>query len=300
MTKLFTTILTAVLLLTFTCASSSVQYDTDSTILVAGDPALTQGRVNKLQEFFEWILTAKFNADQRARFQQILVEGWKQDAKKGEKFFKIFEDMAQNVESLTAERRAEVLPGMQKSFLESMQANEASKLNQLLREVYQQANSEDMVTSGPSTKSDDGGKLDRSSGINDLVGEWSTSTQEFSLFRNSAKDVFANAGSSIRSFKISADGRVEFATFFTQSLSTCVTKIFRTSAGRISVSGDRITIDYAPGKVQSENNCDKARNYTKTIEAERQIFTYTLEPFNNSLKLCLSDTDNASYCVYKK
>lgn len=167
--------------------------------------------------------------------------------------------------------------------------------------LQRRANHNQQVANSESSQTNDAGSgTNKNSGINDLVGEWSTSTQEFSLFRNSAKDVFANSGNSVRSFKISADGRVEFAMFFTQSLSTCVTKIFRTSAGKMNVSGNKITFDYAPGKVQSQNNCDSARNYTKTIEAERQIFTYTLEPFNNSLKLCLLDADNASYCVYKK
>jgi hypothetical protein len=167
--------------------------------------------------------------------------------------------------------------------------------------LQRRANHNQQVANSESSQTNDAGSgTNNSSGINDLVGEWSTSTQEFSLFRNSAKDVFANAGNSVRSFKISADGRVEFAMFFTQSLSTCVTKIFRTSAGKMNVSGDKITFDYGPGKVQSQNNCDSVRNYTKTIEAERQIFTYTLEPFNDSLKLCLLDSDNASYCLYKK
>jgi type II secretory pathway pseudopilin PulG len=301
MTKLLPTVLAAVLVLGFTGIPFARQKDARDTILVAGNPTLTQKRVDELQRFFEWILTAEFDANQLARFQKILIEGWKRDANRSEKFFNIFEDMAHKVESLPPEQRAEVLPDMQKSFLESIQANEASKLNQLLREVYQQARAQIVPEdSGSSSKSEVGGEPSRSFGTNDLVGEWSTNTQGFSLFRNSAKDIFANAGSSIRSFKISADGRVEFATFFTQSLSTCVTKIYRTSVGKMNVSGDRITIDYAPGKVQSQNNCDNTRNYTKMIEAERQVFTYTLEPFNNSLRLCLSDADNASYCVYEK
>jgi hypothetical protein len=70
----------AILLPVFTGAACALQKRANHKILVAGNPALTQERVDDLFEFFEWILTAEFNADQRARFQMILVEGWKQDA----------------------------------------------------------------------------------------------------------------------------------------------------------------------------------------------------------------------------
>lgn len=267
-------------------------------VLVESNPPLTQSRVDELIEYFEWSLNARLSGKQRSRIQQIVVAEWRGMKNDAALNFAALFDKARRFKALAPERRAEVQPRQQRSFLEFISREPRSELDQILYDAAQQARQserrENTADDSPQERRTNAG-----TGAN-LIGEWSTGSQAFSLFGSSAGDVFANAGGSLRSFKIYPDGRVEFAAFFTQSLAGCVTKILRTSDGKMSLSGDRITFDFAPGAVRSQSGCDRSRNYTKTVEAERRTYVYTLEPFNDGQKLCLLDAGNASYCLYKK
>lgn len=285
--------------------TGAVNRPADEKILVASAQPLTQKMMDDLIEYFEWSLNAQIGGGQRMRIQQIVVDEWRTGTKETAKNFALIFDKVQRFKSLTPKRRDEVQPKQQKSFLEYISREPRSELDQILYTAYDQARQNERAESNAATDKDSqknktGANTKMSGDLSGLIGEWSTGDQAFSLLGSSAGNVFANAGGSIRSFRISQDGRVEFATFFTQSLSNCVTKIFRTSEGKVSVNGDKITFDFAPGKVQSQSGCDRQRNYTKPVEAERQIFTYTIEPFNDGQKMCLLDADNANYCVYKK
>jgi hypothetical protein len=294
-----------VILSLLTAASPAVAQTDKSAkdeILAAGNPPLTRKQLNDLLEYFEWSLKARFTAGQQSRIEQIVVAEWRAASRDTAQNFALLFDKVRRFKALSASRRDEVQPRQQASYIEFITREPRSELDQILYDAYRQARVKDADADdlADGDASNERKNLEPSGGKTDLVGEWSTGEQAFSLFGSSAGNVFANAGGSLRSFKIYPDGRVEFAAFFTQSLSSCVTKIFRTSSGKWSVNGERVTFDFAPGKVQSRSDCDRQRNYTKTIDAEKQIFTYTVEPFNGGQKLCLLDADNANYCLYKK
>ena len=49
-----------------------------AAVLAPGDPALTEGMVDRLTGFFEWVLQAPVTAQQRTELRDMLVESWTQ------------------------------------------------------------------------------------------------------------------------------------------------------------------------------------------------------------------------------
>src|ERR1700730_7196755 len=51
-------------------------------VLYPGEPPLTQGMVAQLRTLFEWILDARFTAEQRQELQRQLIDEWKKRDRK--------------------------------------------------------------------------------------------------------------------------------------------------------------------------------------------------------------------------
>src|SRR5262245_19845894 len=125
-------IFTAILLL---CVSANAQ-NTNDSILVAGNPPLTQAMINQLVDFFEFGLHGKFTNAQRAEFQRQRIAEWQSgDAKNKETILSLLETRAKLME-LNDEQLKEAQTKLQDYLVETFGKQPDEPTSQLLMTVY--------------------------------------------------------------------------------------------------------------------------------------------------------------------
>jgi hypothetical protein len=132
----FTAIIFIAVLLAF--SSVSAQTSEQDVVLVDGNKQLTQLMVDRLADFFEWSLDVKFSGEERAEFQNQVVENWKNGNDREIQGVLYILEFSRDVEHLDEAKRGQAQILIRERFLKELTRNASNKINALLLNSYSQ------------------------------------------------------------------------------------------------------------------------------------------------------------------
>lgn len=283
-------LLISLLVLSFLTLAGAQMRDGDDRIVVAGKYQLKESDLNRLTQVYEWMFAGKFTAAQRARYLSLAIAEAQANEQTAQSFASILQGF-ERIRTLKAEEREEFRRKILPEAVSALEA-EKSELNDLLLEIYRSAQRGDAVADGvePRNKS---GKITPA----DLAGIWSTSSVSGERYRSLVTGELSDPSGSLIEYEISANGQVKYASYYSNTLYGCTTKLFVYKSGRLSVSGTNLVFDYAPGK-RTTMTCTAATRKDATIPAERKTYPFRIERDEYGLKLCTLE-DGSDFCLRK-
>ena len=125
-----------VVLLAFSSVSAqaSGQYE----ILAEGSERLTQGMVNRLVGFFEWALEVEFSTEERAEFQNQIIENWKNGDSREMRGMLYVLEFSREIDHWDEDKRQKAQILLKERFLKELEKNDSNKINALLLGSYRQ------------------------------------------------------------------------------------------------------------------------------------------------------------------
>jgi hypothetical protein len=130
----FTAIIFIVVLLAF--SSAAAQTIPSDEILADGNEPLTQSKVTRVADFFEWSLEMRLSPAERAAFQNELVEIWKSENRREIAGVLYVLEVSGDIAQLSEADRREAQILIKESFLKALGRNESNKINALLLAGY--------------------------------------------------------------------------------------------------------------------------------------------------------------------
>lgn len=263
-------------------------------IVVSGEYSLKQSDIERLTEFYEWLLDKKFTPAQRRKYQALIVEQAKarvEDAKAATEIVEGFNRISSAGAEQREQGRRQILPG-----IISVMESEDTEISRLLLEVYrggQNAAKKDFPA-------DDSGNNDLSGAVKvaDLAGLWSTSSVSGERYKSLVTGELSDPSGSIIEYQISPNGAIKHVGYLSMTTYSCTTKLFISRTGRVSISGSNITFDFAPGK-RMYQTCSQSASRNDTLPAERKTYPFRLERDEYGVKLCYVE-DGKDFCIRKK
>lgn len=243
-------------------------------LATAGNQSLKQSDVDKVIEFFEWAFAAKFTNQQRSQYQALKIEQFQNDPagiKKG------IEDVISTYISVRAKSETDqerLRQAFDNDFVGQLRGGNDME-SRLLLSVYdssQASNETEVETNG------DGGD------ISVVAGKWVWSRTGSSSI--STVGTYMGSNGSRFTYEFSPSGAVEFTGIMNVMQGGCNQQIFRSVRGQASLSGDTLTIRWAPEKFTRDFSCDTANNYTKTIPAKTETLRIKLQNDMGQKQLC--------------
>lgn len=266
----------------------------DQTV-VTGEHSLKQSDINRLTEFYEWLLDRKFTPEQRRRYQTLVIERARENPQTAKVIIEIvqgFEQIRADDEAKREQARRQILPEIVAAI-----ESEGGEINNLLLEVYRGAPNTADKTDSPADAAgmNDSGGATR---VADLAGIWSTSSVSGERYKSLVTGELSDPSGTIIEYEISPNGTIKHVGYLSMTTYSCTTKLFISRTGRISISGSNITFDFAPGK-RMYQTCSKSASRNDTLPAERKTYPFRLERDEYGVKLCYVE-DGKDFCIRRK
>jgi CHAT domain-containing protein/Tfp pilus assembly protein PilF len=119
-------------------------------VLYPGEPPLTQGMVDQLTSVFEWILDARFTAEQRVQFKQATVAEWTRQDRNSIQNAIILLNLGTQLHGASEQQRNDVREKLQAEMLQSLRKPPLDDTSRLLLNVYESAHTS-AIANGEST-----------------------------------------------------------------------------------------------------------------------------------------------------
>jgi hypothetical protein len=288
-------IVTVVLLAAFAVA---VPAQTDR-VLVTGRYTLRQSHIDRLTELYEWLFAGKFSPAQRRRYQTLIVQEAKSDETTAKSILSLVESFAK-IQSARADKREEIRRELLAEIVPALEKDK-NEANDILLEVYRNAQ-DAQAENGFSSDDSDPKSSVRSGGavkVSDLAGIWSTSSVSGTRYKSLVTGELSDPSGSIIEYQIFPNGTIKHVGYLSSTVYSCTTKLFISRTGRISISGSKITFDFAPGK-RMYQTCSASASRNDTLPAERKTYPFRLERDQYGLQLCTIEENGKEFCIRKK
>lgn len=275
------------------------QRQANDPVLVSGKHTLRQSDIDRLTEIYEWLLASRFSAAERRQYQKLIVAEARTSETTAESIASMVESF-DKIQAATPEKREEVRRRLLPEIVSIMEEDE-SEASRLLLSIYRKspgANGDDDTTATNDSRverSDTGGAVT----VADLAGIWSTSSVSGTRYKSLVTGELSDASGSVIEYQISPSGTIKHVGYLSSTVYSCTTKLFISRTGRISISGSRITFDFAAGK-RMYQTCSQSASRNDTLPAERKTYPFRLERDQYGLQLCTTEENGKDFCIRKK
>lgn len=237
-------------------------------VLVAGGQALRQSDVDRLIEFYEWAFGTRFSADERARYQAFVIEGFRQDAAESRKATDTLISAFAKILSRDEATQQNMRRSFGEDFGQQLRATNDEE-SRLLLGIYERGLSEGGRETSAEAKADVGvgrGTSASGAGSPNLVGKWMRSTGAGRGDDGTGKTTYSS-GTNF-TFEFFADGTMQFLVekkvlSITQCRISEITRI----PGRYTVSGDVLTMNLGAGTSVGTSSCEAKGNFKKALSS---------------------------------
>lgn len=295
------------MILCFVAVGAATEIDAqggNDKILAPGAQPLRQSEVNKLIEFYEWAFETEFSAGERAKFAELSVAAYREDAATSRKNINVLIKGLANVRAKDEGAQAQVRQNFNESFIKDLRASD-DEVSQLLLGVYERGGGAtqgkaETDDAGGTTQNNDGYETVRKSGagtLSSIVGKW-VSGNTGSMTKTTS-GVYLGGNASRHTYQFGANGAVEYTGIMNMMAGGCRMQIFKTMKGRAVLSGDRLTINWSPASFSREDSCSPSKNYKKTLPAETETFQVFFENYYDDKQLCLKGEDKTCFSLDK-
>lgn len=281
------------LILIFLLFGTFVFCQNSEAILSPGNPPLTQSMADRLCEFFEWTLDAKFDGPQRQSLNKIIIAEWKNGRKEDIDATVKLMNLSSNISQFSPDEQRLIHDKFQAALLEQIRTQPNTELNRLLANVHSNASALDRVSSSPVQKTTNS-PTDASA----FAGEWlNRIAGTMTTFTNNAGQ-YADPSGELEGYKINPNGTYEYGHMLSSTLYSCNIKLFAYATGVWSVEGNTIVFQDKTAHVSIKDKCSPTKNKEKIGTITRKIFQYRFERDEYGLKLVVS-ANGAESSYYK-
>jgi hypothetical protein len=251
------------------------------TVLVAGKNGISQSEVDKLIKFYEWAFETNFTSDERARYQTLVVEGFRQDPAEARKNTDSLLSAYNKVRAKDAETQAKLRGMFNEGYVKDLRAAN-DEGSQMLLGIYERGQnrggnvreilpSEDDLRDAETPVSSRG-----TAGSPKLVGKWMRSVGSGRGDDGTGKTTY-ESGSNY-TFEFFADGTMRFLIESkVLSIMQCRTTETTKLPGTYSVSGGELTMNLGTGTSVGTSSCEKAGNFKKTLSASTLVKKFAVK-----------------------
>jgi hypothetical protein len=271
-------------------------------VLVSGKNQLKRSEINTMIDFYEWALEAKFSDSQRERFAEYTVNEFKANPAEARK---TVSEIVTTYPRLKA-AQPDVQQSARETFVSEFIAlarkgdDENSKM---LVEIYESAragnaSTDNGVQTQPAANTVDTAAAEPSNGddpgsIGDLAGKWAWGRTGSTTKTTSG--VYLGGNASRFTYEFDARGNAVMTGIMTVMTGGCKMEVFRTARGKASLIGDQLTINWQPASFSRADTCSPAKDYKKTLPAEREIMTVKFRTDYGQKQLCLTSKEEMCY-----
>ncbi|MBX7170352.1 MAG: hypothetical protein K1X72_05295 [Pyrinomonadaceae bacterium] len=287
--KRFLTLILTAILFSFSISAQG----TNETVLVNGNPPLTQTMVEQMQLFFEWVLDKKFNQSQNQKLKKLLIEEWKSGNKSDITDALKLMAIPGALEKFSAKDQKLIHDKFQLALLEQIQKQPENALSELLSEV--QKNND--ILNQPSN-----GTISQKANFNpaNFAGEWLYRISGSIITYTNNAGGYADPSGELSGYKLHSDGTYEHGYLLSSSLYGCNTKIFGYETGTWTVEGNRMIFQDKTASLTSKDSCNASGNYQKKLPLNHYYYDFRLERDEYGLKLAFLKTDGSADPYYKQ
>ena len=278
----------------------------DKTLVSAKGKTLRQSDVDKLIEFYEWAFQAEFSSVQRRDFQENTANEFRADPIESRKTVDDIVTTLPKILAAEEDVQSETRKNFLAVFLPEARKN-ADANSQMLLSIYETANGEipsDSASNEQNDKSEEDpyGSYEtvKKVGVGNfssIVGEWVSGNT--GSMTTTTSGVYLGGNASRHTYKFNANGSVEYTGIMNIMTGGCRMQIFKSAKGRANLSGDALTINWAPASFSRDDSCSPSKNYKKTLPAETESFKINFETFYDDKQLCLTSSDKTCFSLTK-
>jgi hypothetical protein len=170
----------------------------------------------------------------------------------------------------------------------------------MLLEIYETAHNNGAGGSDVSNNGSDNSTTDvefsngaSGGNISALAGKWAWGRSGSSTHTTGGAYVGSNG--SRFTYQFSANGAVEFTGIMNIMTSGCKLQAFTLKRGKAKLSGNTLTINWAPASFTRDDSCSPSKNYKKTLPAETETLQVNLKDSYGQKQLCLTGKDETCF-----
>lgn len=271
-------------------------------VLVEGRQGLRQSEVDRLIEFFEWAFATRFTADERARYQAFVVEGFRQDAATSRQGTDDLIAVFAKVLTTDEAKRQKLRRVFSEDFSKNLRAANDEE-SRLLLGIYERGLSEGGREKPAEDTTDNAGPGTSASGAGstNLVGRWTRSTGGGRGDDGTGKTTY-NSGTNY-TFEFFPDGKMRFhVEEKVLSITQCRISEITEIPGRYTVSGDTLTMNLGEGTSVGTSSCEAKGNVKKTLSGSVMSKKFVVKKLESVFRpdkppvLCFDDSaDDACF-----
>lgn len=295
---LIKSILVIVVITEFACTVLAQKpTETGDRVLVTGEYLLRQSDIKHLTEIYEWMFAMEFTAEQRKRYETLIVKEAQTNERSARSIVSMLESW-EKIRASSAEKREQSREQLAPEVISALK-DEKNEVNRLLLEVYRKGQEKtaanNISPAEDKTSKDEPRNRSGVVKVTDLAGIWSTSSISDERYRSLVTGELSDPSGSIIEYEISPNGEIKHVGYLSTTIYSCTTKLFISRSGSISINGSNITFDFSPGK-RMYQTCSASASRNDTLPAERKTYPFRLERDEYGLKLCTVEKGK-DFCI---
>jgi hypothetical protein len=276
------------LLLPSAIVSAQFSQANSNTILVGGEPSLTQGMIIKLAAIYKTILQVKFTTQQQERLQKGIVNYW---VTKNEEAIKQCLDnlkyygQQDELESLRNSSQSAIVESLRRDVIETH-----DEVSIVLIEAFDEAHPD--LSQQTSAKT-----------FGDVVGTWKQSDyllQQKNAWDNNTTGVgYTNT----EILSINPDYTFKLIKVHDHYSNGCDQQTASMQTGTITVKGINLVLKIEKGSSETNDNCNPQFNQHKVMEPHTENFVWSIRSNPEDEKiimLCLNAQKDSAVCYEKQ
>jgi hypothetical protein len=258
------------------------------TVLVPGNPQLTQNMIDHAVAIYEFVLDIELDAKQRSRFQQATIEYWeKEDRKQIEALMETLKLYGKQDEL------RKIRDSNRQGVIDALRADTGSPDSVVIVEAYDAAHPEPRRGAGLN-------------GVAGLVGTWKRVD-----FLNASKNPYTGRLEGVsytdsRILEVSPDGSFKYTWVHNHcdyKSGTCCHQQASFRNGSIAVEGANLVFDMAAGNDLYKDDCNHSQDKNSPTTAAKVMYpwTFSRDPSqNDALFLCWDEPGQKQICLRKQ
>lgn len=236
-------------------------------------------------EFYEWAFETDFSPAQRAEFQRLLENDFRDDAAKARRDTDTVIGTFAKIKQMNAETRRETRRAFLETFLADLRKNESSDAGaSFLLGVFRQSHGgKDKFTTMDAATGDvfdkRANRPTTAGGTPNIYGKWSRGTGDG--FVDYTGKTRYKSGETF-TFEFLPDGTMNY--FYDKdvlSITQCKIKETSEASGTVSVSGNTMTMNLGAMSSVGTSTCDKKDNFRRTLAASTLTKKFTIKQMDS-------------------
>lgn len=252
-------------------------------------PALTPEMADRATNYMEWLLDARFTADQRQQYRQSVVDTFRSRNQAAIDGLMSMIQAETKMESMSEAERASKREKIQPQFLALLRADPKAEGTSWLLGIYEAAHSGASQQAAVPVRNVSAGSVS-----GELLGKWGTGRISTIQYKNSVTGVAAPTSGSRFQYEFKPDGTYDYTGLIQTTMYNCTNATFAHETGTYSVQNGVVAIRPQNNPYQMTNSCAPSSNKTAPGKLINKDYRFRISQENGRATLELIGADGSS------